>query len=107
MLQFTPSAGGDQHFPSTAWSARPHGMNRAGLLIAIGAGIVAGLILGIFPSVDLALSRRFFDPAAKAFLLARDETALAARDGFVYVITAIAVPAFIALVVKLILPRRP
>ena len=82
-------------------------MNRTGLLIAIGVGIVAGLILGLFPNIDLALSRRFFDPAAKAFLVARDETALAVRDGLVYVITALAAPAFIALAVKLILPRRP
>ena len=82
-------------------------MNRTGLLIAIGVGIVAGLILGLYPDIDLALSRRFFDPAAKAFLLARDDTALVVRDGFVYVITALAAPAFIALAVKLILPRRP
>ena len=82
-------------------------MNRTGLLVAIGVGIVAGLILGIFPNIDLALSARFFDAPSKAFLLARDQTALAVRDGFVYVITAIAAPAFIALAVKLILPRRP
>ncbi len=82
-------------------------MNRTGLLIAIGVGIVAGLILGLYPDIDLALSRRFFDPAAKAFLLARDDTALVVRDGFVYVITALAAPAFIALAVKLVLPRRP
>jgi lipid A 4'-phosphatase len=82
-------------------------MNRTGLLIAIGVGIVAGLILGLYPDIDLALSRRFFDPAAKAFLLPRDNTALAVRDGFVYVITALAAPAFIALAVKLVLPRRP
>ena len=56
-------------------------MNRTGLLIAIGVGIVAGLILGLYPDIDLALSRRFFDPAAKAFLLARDDTALVVRDG--------------------------
>jgi lipid A 4'-phosphatase len=82
-------------------------MNRTGLLAAIGVGIVAGVILGLYPNIDLALSRRFFDPAMKAFLLARDGTALAVRDGFVYVITAVAAPAFIALAVKLILPRRP
>jgi len=82
-------------------------MNRTGLLIAIGVGVIAGLILGIFPNIDLAFSRRFFDPVSKAFLVARDETALVVRDGFVYVITALAVPAFIALAVKLIFPRRP
>jgi lipid A 4'-phosphatase len=82
-------------------------MNRTGLLIAIGAGIVAGLILGIFPNIDLALSRRFFDPAAKAFLLARGETALAVRETLVYVITAIAALAFIALAIKVAFPRRP
>jgi lipid A 4'-phosphatase len=82
-------------------------MNRTGLLIALGVGIVAGLILGLAPNIDLALSRRFFDADAKAFLLARDDTALAIRSGLVYVITAIAAPAFIALAVKLVLPRRP
>jgi lipid A 4'-phosphatase len=82
-------------------------MNRTGLLIAIGVGIVAGLILGLFPNIDLALSRRFFDPATKAFLLARDDTALAVRETLVYVITAIAALAFIALAIKVAFPRRP
>jgi membrane-associated PAP2 superfamily phosphatase len=82
-------------------------MNRTGLLIAIGAGVVAGLILGIFPNIDLALSRRFFDPVTKAFLLARGETALALRETFVYVITAIAALAFIAIAIKIAFPRRP
>jgi len=82
-------------------------MNLSGLLIAIGIGLVAGLALGAFPGIDLAVSRRFFDVAAKSFLMARDTTALAVRDGFVYVIAAIAAPAFIALLIKLILPRRP
>jgi lipid A 4'-phosphatase len=82
-------------------------MNRNGLLIAIGAGIVAGLILGIFPNIDLALSRRFFDPVTKAFLLARGDTALAVREALVYVITAIAALAFIVLAIKVAFPRRP
>ena len=82
-------------------------MNRTGLLIALGVGIVAGLIFGLFPqhrSCALAPflrrrpSRRFCSRAI------RPRSRFATE--FVYVITAIAAPAFIALAVKLILPRR-
>jgi membrane-associated PAP2 superfamily phosphatase len=82
-------------------------MNSSGLLIAIGLALVAGLTLGAFPGIDLAVSRRFFDAASQSFLIARDPTALAVREGLVYVIAAIAAPAFLALVLKLLLPRRP
>jgi membrane-associated PAP2 superfamily phosphatase len=82
-------------------------MNRTGLLIVIGIGVVAGVILGLYPDIDLAVSRHFYDSTQKSFVMARDPTALAVREWLVYAITAIAAPAFIALAVKLILPRRP
>jgi len=82
-------------------------MNRTGLFIALGIGVVAGVILGIFPWIDLAVTRPFYNAANNAFMLARDPVALAVRDGIVYVIAAIAAVAIIAVVVKLILPRRP
>jgi lipid A 4'-phosphatase len=81
-------------------------MNRTGLLIALAIAIGAGLILGLFPEIDLAVARRFFDPATQGFPFAAHATALTVRDVLVYVITAIAAPAFIALALKLILPRR-
>jgi lipid A 4'-phosphatase len=82
-------------------------MNRTGLFIALAIGIVAGTILGIFPWIDIAATRPFYDAANKAFMLARDPVALAVRDGIVYVISAIAAVAIVAVVVKLVLPRRP
>jgi membrane-associated PAP2 superfamily phosphatase len=82
-------------------------MNRVGLLIAIAIGAVAGIVLGIFPQIDIAASALFFDPAAKRFPLPNNPTALAVRDALVYVIAVIAAPAFIAVAVKLLLPRRP
>jgi membrane-associated PAP2 superfamily phosphatase len=82
-------------------------MNRTGLLIALGIGVVAGTLLGVFPGIDLAVTRPFYDTANNAFMLPRDPAALMVRDAIVYVIAAIAAVAIVAVVVKLILPRRP
>jgi lipid A 4'-phosphatase len=81
-------------------------MNRTGLLIALAIAAGAGLILGIYPEIDLAVARRFFDSATNSFPLAAQAIPMVVRDLLVYVITVIAAPAFIALALKLILPRR-
>lgn len=81
-------------------------MNRTGLVIALLAGAIVGLVLGFYPQLDLAASALFFDAPSKSFNIAHDMTALRWRSIFTYMIAAIAAPAFIAVAVKLILPRR-
>jgi lipid A 4'-phosphatase len=82
-------------------------MNRTGLLIALGLVLVIGLLFGIFPELDLKLAALFYDPATKSFPLKLDAWAAFARDGAMWVAWALALPALIAIVVKLLRPDRP
>jgi lipid A 4'-phosphatase len=81
-------------------------MNRTGLVVALLAGTVVGLMLGVYPQLDLAASALFFDEPSKSFDVAHNMTALQWRNIFTYMIAAVAAPAFIAVAVKFVLPRR-
>ncbi len=84
-------------------------MNRTGLIIALTVGAVVGLVFGLDPQLDLAISRPFHDivdASHNAFAVRIWPTMMlihlvALRAGFLLVI-----PAVVAVVVKLILPRR-
>jgi len=82
-------------------------MNRTGLVIALLAGAGVGLAFGFFPQLDLAVSALFFDETRKAFTTAHSLDALRARNAFVYAVWILAAPAFLAIALKIILPRRP
>src|SRR5262249_48202128 len=81
-------------------------MNRTGLMIALVIGAVVGLVTGVFPQVDIAVSHLFFDDRTRSFPASINLSALLWRYAFIYLIVALAAPAFIAVVVKLLLPRR-
>ena len=81
-------------------------MNRTGLLIALAVAIVVGLVFGLWPQLDLAISALFFDPAKKDFVLRLDPRYGFLRDVAMWIVALIAVPAIFALVGKLILPTR-
>lgn len=84
-------------------------MSRAGLIIALAVAIIVGIMFGLDPQLDLALSRPFYavvDARHNAFALGESATlvllhAIALRGS-----TLLVVPAVAALVFKLILPRR-
>ena len=82
-------------------------MNRTGLVIALGFALVIGLLFGIFPELDLKLAALFYDPATRTFPLKLDALAALARDGAMWVAWALALPALVAIVVKLVRPDRP
>lgn len=82
-------------------------MNRTGLYIALSLAVVIGLLFGIHPELDLRLAALFYDPATKTFPLKLDTLAVIARDAAMWVAWGIALPAIVALVVKLIRPDRP
>ena len=82
-------------------------MNRNGLLIALALALVIGLLFGIFPELDLKLAALFYDPATRSFPLKSDAVAAFARDGAMWVAWALALPALVAIVVKLLRPDRP
>ncbi|HKA79127.1 MAG TPA: phosphatase PAP2 family protein [Xanthobacteraceae bacterium] len=82
-------------------------MNRTGLVIALAVATVVGLVFGIWPELDLALAAPFYDPARGGYWRAFDPGYGYLRDGAVWLITLIALPAFVAPVVKLIRPHAP
>src|SRR5262245_56969030 len=81
-------------------------MNRTGLLIALAIAAVFGLTFGLYPQLDLILAEPFFNPATGIWAAAGPPSARA-RDAIAWLIALIAAPAFVALIGKLILPRRP
>jgi lipid A 4'-phosphatase len=81
-------------------------MNRTGLVIALLAGVGVGVVFGLWPQLDIAISRMFFDEAQGTFPALYSLVSRHLRDVFTYIVAALAAPAFIALLVKLVLPRR-
>jgi membrane-associated PAP2 superfamily phosphatase len=82
-------------------------MNRTGLFIALALALVVGLLFGIYPEFDLRLAGLFYDPLTKSFPLKFNTLAAIARDGAMWIAWGLALPALVALVVKLARPDRP
>jgi membrane-associated PAP2 superfamily phosphatase len=82
-------------------------MNRTGLLIALAVAVAVGLPFGLYPELDLKFAALFFDPEWMANWFAVGMPQKWVRDAARGLITLVAVPAFIALVLKILVPRRP
>src|ERR1700709_2699678 len=82
-------------------------MNRTGLFIALGLALVVGLLFGIYPDLDLRLAALFYDSATKSFPLKLNTLAAFLRDGAMCIAGGMALPAIVALVIKLARPDRP
>lgn len=84
-------------------------MNRTGLFIALGTALVAGLLFGIVPQLDLAVARYFHgfvDTNNNYFSWRIYEPLMVLRDAGLWIPTLLIVPPLVALAWKLILPRR-
>jgi lipid A 4'-phosphatase len=82
-------------------------MNRTGLFVALALTLVIELLFGIYPELDLKLAALFFDPATAQFPLKFSTAATVARNGAMWIAWGLALPAIVALVVKLVRPDRP
>jgi membrane-associated PAP2 superfamily phosphatase len=82
-------------------------MNRTGLLIALALAAAVGLLFGVYPKLDLDLAGMFFDPSADGFWGRLDPVLNWLRDLSRLIVTLMVAPAGLALVGKLVLPRRP
>src|SRR5229473_7133808 len=82
-------------------------MNRSGLLVVLALALVIGLLFGIYPELDLKRAALFYDTATRSFPLKLNAMAAFARDGAMWIAWGIALPAIVALVVKLVRPDRP
>jgi membrane-associated PAP2 superfamily phosphatase len=81
-------------------------MNRAGLLIALAVAVVCGAVFALYPQWDVAISRLFFDNVRGEFpRLVPIIDVL--REASMWIVALLAAPAFVAVAVKLVAPRRP
>src|SRR5271170_6677446 len=82
-------------------------MNRTGLIVALALALVVGLVFGIYPELDLRFAAWFYDEGSRSFPLKLNALAAIARDGAMVIAWGLALPAIIALIVKLVRPDRP
>ena len=82
-------------------------MNRTGLTIALALALVVGLLFGIYPELDLKLAALFYDATTKSFPLKLNTVAAIARDGAMWIAWGLALPAIVALIIKLVRPDKP
>jgi len=81
-------------------------MNRTGLLIALAIAVVVGIVFAVYPGLDLVLSSYFFDAGSHRWRVLDSPTGRL-RQVVGWLIALVAAPAFVALLVKLVRPRRP
>ncbi len=81
-------------------------MNRTGLVIALLAGVVVGIVFAVYPQLDIAISRLFFNETYRVFPVQYSLVARHLRDIFTYIVAVLVAPAFIAIALKFLLPRR-
>jgi lipid A 4'-phosphatase len=83
-------------------------MNRTGLTIALGLAVVVGLLFGLYPQLDLDMSRPFYahsNAAHYMFAWRLSPSLMQARDIGLWIGTVLVIPAVLAVIGKLILPR--
>lgn len=84
-------------------------MNRTGLIVALSLAAVVGLAFALYPELDLRVARYFYsfvDAGHNAFAWRLYPPLMLARDVGLWVGTVLVAPAVVALLIKLILPRR-
>ena len=80
-------------------------MNLTGLKLALLIAAAAGLVFGLHPEWDIALSAAFFDHRQRDFMLRWDPALGHLRDLAMWVVAGLAAPAIVALVLKMLVPR--
>jgi membrane-associated PAP2 superfamily phosphatase len=84
-------------------------MTRTALLIALAIAVVAGVIFGLYPELDLRIARYFYgfeDANHNTFAFRVYPPVLWLRDIGLWIGAVLVAPAVAALVLKLVLPRR-
>jgi membrane-associated PAP2 superfamily phosphatase len=82
-------------------------MTRAALIIALAIGFVFGLLCAVDPQLDLDLAALGFDPARHLFVVNAQPWVQHTRSAARILIALLALPAFLAVILKLIWPHRP
>jgi|SRR5918994_2564001 membrane-associated PAP2 superfamily phosphatase len=82
-------------------------MNRTGLFAALAVAVVVGIVFGLYPDLDLRIARLFFDQEKNEFALRWRPHLGFLRDAGMWMVALVVAPPVAALVLKLVLPRRP
>ena len=82
-------------------------MTRAALITALAIGLVFGLLCAVDPQLDLDLAALSFDTAGHLFVVNAQPWVQHARTAARILIALLTLPAFLAVVLKLIRPHRP
>jgi lipid A 4'-phosphatase len=80
-------------------------MNRIALAIVLAVALVAGVIFGVYPQLDLKIAALFYDPVAHRFVATGDWVPHV-RDAATLLVAALVAPAFLAIAGKVIMPGR-
>ena len=96
------------HFPNVFCSARRLAINRTELLIALAVAVVVGFIFALDPDLDLKIAAPFYDIVigVNHFGLRIYPPLMLARNVILWAVTAMVVWVLLALVLKVIRPRR-
>lgn len=84
-------------------------MNRTGLIVALAIAAVVGVVFGLYPELDLRIARHYhdyIDKSRNAFAWRIYPPMMKARDISLWVTTVLVLPAVVALVIKVLLPKR-
>lgn len=81
-------------------------MNWTGLTIALSIGFVVGVICAVDPQLDLDLAGAFFNPARHLLNVNAQMWVQHTREAARVIITLLVLPAFLAILGKLIWPQR-
>ncbi len=81
-------------------------MTRAALITALAIGVVFGLLCAVDPQLDLDLAALAFDSARHLFVVNAQPWVQHTRTAARVLIALLALPAFIAIVLKLLRPHR-
>jgi lipid A 4'-phosphatase len=81
-------------------------MNRTGLIIALAVAAVTGVVFGVLPRLDLDIAGLFFFAKSKQFIIGHDMRLHRLRDISTWIVAAVAAPAAVALIVKILNPKR-
>ena len=82
-------------------------MSRAALTVALCIGFVVGLLCAVDPQLDLDLAALGFDASRHLFVVNAQPWVQYTRQAARILIALLALPAFAAIVLKLIWPQRP
>src|ERR1700722_4760315 len=80
-------------------------MNRTGLTIALSIAFVVGLLCAVDPQLDMDVSALFYDRVVGLFDANSQWWVQLLRNGSRLIITLLVLPAFVAVLGKLIVPR--